>query len=211
MVEELHTLLSNRGEHPPFIMVGHSMGAFDALMYAHRYPHEVAAVVLVDGSHANDSLPFPWKQKLELRFLQFTVPFGLPRWRGWCDGRDEVLRPLTAAVNCKSRVFRTHYEQWAAFPKAAAEIRDLPQSLTCPLAVISRDPQRGRNALAEQHWAELQKRLLQWSPNSTQVIADGSGHGIPVQRPDIIVEVVRKLAEETGKPGSRPLHAGSRG
>lgn len=193
MVDELHSLLTNAGEQPPFIMVGHSMGAFNVLMFAHRYPDKVSAVVLVDGSHPEESLRFPWKQKLSLRFLQFTMPFGLPRLRKWCAGRDSELQGLRAAVNCKARVVRTHYEQWSAFPAAAAELRALAGPVNIPLVVISRDPTVGRNPAGEQRWAEFQKRLLQFSSNSTQVVAEGSGHGIPEQRPDVIVEVVRRL------------------
>jgi hypothetical protein len=99
MVQELHTLLTNASEKPPFIVVGHSMGAFDAVMYSRRYPDEVAAIVLVDGSYPDSRPRFPWKEKLELRFMQFTSPFGLPRWRRWCAGGPEALRSITAAVN----------------------------------------------------------------------------------------------------------------
>jgi pimeloyl-ACP methyl ester carboxylesterase len=192
MVDELHTLLRNAGEKPPFLLVGHSMGAFNVLMFAHRFPEEVSAIVLVDGSHPEESLRFSWKQKVSLRFLQLTMPFGLPRLRKWCAGADPELQGLRSAVNCKSRVFATHYEQWSMFPTAAAEIRKI-SALNIPLVVISRDPAVGRNPAGEQRWADLQKRLLQFSSNSTQVVAEGSGHGIPGQRPDVIVAAVRRL------------------
>src|SRR5581483_7934196 len=60
MSEELHTLLANAGEKPPYILVGHSFGAFDVRMYAHKFPDEVAGLVLVDGSHPDELLPFYW-------------------------------------------------------------------------------------------------------------------------------------------------------
>jgi pimeloyl-ACP methyl ester carboxylesterase len=209
MVEELHSLLKNAGERAPFIVVAHSMGAFNAIMYAHLYPREVSAIVLVDGSHPDELLPFRWKQKVSLRFLQVMTPFGLPRWRKWCGGRDKALQPWKAAVNCKARVFGTRYQQWSAYPDAAAEISKLEKSLTVPLVVISRDPARGRPS-TEQRWMELQKKLLQLSPNSRQVVAEDSGHGIPGQRPDVIVDVVRRLVEQMTQPGpelraARPL------
>ena len=196
MAEELHTLLKNAGEKAPFILVGHSMGAFNVIMYAHRYPDEVSAIVLVDGTHPDESLRFSWQQKAWLGFLRLTSPFGLPRLRKWCSGNDEALRPLRAAVNCKARVFRTHYEQWSTFPDAAAEIRNLQNPLSIPLLVISQDPARGGNTVAQQRWAQLQKKLLQFSLDSNQVIAEGSGHAIPAQRPDVIVDVVRRLVEK---------------
>src|SRR5258708_6347111 len=42
MSAELHQLLVNAGEKPPYILVGHSLGSFNALMYAHQYASEVA-------------------------------------------------------------------------------------------------------------------------------------------------------------------------
>src|SRR4029079_5466216 len=47
---ELHRLLAVAGEHGPFVMVGHSTGGTYALSYAHRYPNQVAGLVLLDSS-----------------------------------------------------------------------------------------------------------------------------------------------------------------
>jgi hypothetical protein len=40
MAEEMHTLLRAAGEAPPYILVGHSFGSFDAVMFAHKFPNE---------------------------------------------------------------------------------------------------------------------------------------------------------------------------
>jgi pimeloyl-ACP methyl ester carboxylesterase len=199
MVEELHSLLTRAGERPPFIFVGHSMGAFNALMFAQRHPSDVSAIVLVDGSHPDESLPFPFRQKLSLRLLQFTAPFGLPRLRKWCAGRDPNIGTLRTAVNCKARVFRTHYEQWSAFDAAAAEIRAIRAPLKIPLVVISRDPSVGRSSAREQRWAQLQKDLLRFSADSTQIVADESGHDVPGRRPDVIIEAVHRLIDRLNR------------
>jgi pimeloyl-ACP methyl ester carboxylesterase len=66
-----------------------------------------------------------------------------------------------------------------------------------PLVVISRDPHRDHdlylNSAGEREWAQRQKDLLQLSSDSRQVIAEGSGHAIPLERPDVIVDQVRQL------------------
>jgi pimeloyl-ACP methyl ester carboxylesterase len=49
IVYELHTLLAHAGEAPPYVLVGHSYGAWLVRMYASVYPGEVAGMVLVDG------------------------------------------------------------------------------------------------------------------------------------------------------------------
>lgn len=46
--DELHTLLERAGEHAPFVIVGHELGASYARMYASRFRDETAALVLVD-------------------------------------------------------------------------------------------------------------------------------------------------------------------
>jgi pimeloyl-ACP methyl ester carboxylesterase len=51
IVEELHTLLENGEIPPPYVLVGHSFGGWNARLFANRYPEEVVAIVLVDAAH----------------------------------------------------------------------------------------------------------------------------------------------------------------
>jgi pimeloyl-ACP methyl ester carboxylesterase len=50
VVDELHTLLSRAGIPGPYVLGGHSIGAFFIRLYTLRYPNEVAGLVTVDGS-----------------------------------------------------------------------------------------------------------------------------------------------------------------
>ena len=205
MAEELHTLLTNAGEKPPYVLVGHSFGSFDVLMYAHKYRGEVAGIVLVDGTHPDGRLPFYWRDKLWLRALEFTALFGLPRWRRWCGGGPPAIAPIRAAIFCRSHIYRTDYDQWAAFPQSADEVRKLGSLGNLPLHVISRDPDRrpGSNdptfSSREQHWLKLQRQLLQLSSNATHTIATDSGHDVMTDRPDVVVEAIRKMVEKASK------------
>src|SRR5512133_1842630 len=47
--KELHTLLAKANEPGPYVLVGHSMGGYTILVYAHDYPDEVSGLVLVDS------------------------------------------------------------------------------------------------------------------------------------------------------------------
>ena len=47
-VSEVHTALKNAGIKGPYVLVGHSLGALVARLYAGRYPDEVAGMVFVD-------------------------------------------------------------------------------------------------------------------------------------------------------------------
>src|SRR4051812_6397771 len=48
---DLHAALVKSGEHAPWVMVGHSLGGPYIMMFASRYPSEVAGLVMVDISH----------------------------------------------------------------------------------------------------------------------------------------------------------------
>jgi len=50
IVDELHLLLSRAGISGPYVLGGHSIGAFFIRLYTSRYPNEVAGLVTVDGS-----------------------------------------------------------------------------------------------------------------------------------------------------------------
>lgn len=48
---DLHTLLANAGEKPPFVLVGHSLGGPYIMTYTKNYGDQVAGLVFVDASH----------------------------------------------------------------------------------------------------------------------------------------------------------------
>lgn len=50
IVEDLHRLVRAAGLSTPFVLVGHSLGGFDAKLYAAVHPEDVAGLVLLDPS-----------------------------------------------------------------------------------------------------------------------------------------------------------------
>jgi pimeloyl-ACP methyl ester carboxylesterase len=56
-VEDIHALVRAAHLKPPLILVGHSTGGLDALLYSRRYRSEVAGLVLVDAP--SESAPAP--------------------------------------------------------------------------------------------------------------------------------------------------------
>jgi hypothetical protein len=72
--------------------------------------------------------------------------------------------------------------------------RDKNWSQFLGLCTVSfRSPKRKR--LKEEVWTELQKNQLRLSSNSRQVIASGSGHGIPWERPDAVISAVQSIVQ----------------
>jgi pimeloyl-ACP methyl ester carboxylesterase len=51
LATDLHTLLHRANVPGPYVLAGHSFGGLYVLTYAHRYPHDVAGMVLVDATN----------------------------------------------------------------------------------------------------------------------------------------------------------------
>lgn len=58
LVSRLHGLLDEAGVDPPYIVTGHSLGGFLALLYALRYRSDVSRLVLVDATPPGVVQPF---------------------------------------------------------------------------------------------------------------------------------------------------------
>ena len=54
-MDDLHLLLGIAGIHPPYVLVGHSIGGMYVRAYQRRYPDEVAGLVLVDATPEEDA------------------------------------------------------------------------------------------------------------------------------------------------------------
>ena len=203
MAEELRKLLEAAGEKPPYILVGHSFGGLDAIIFAHKFPSDVAGVVLVDSSHPDVLRQSSWQSRCWLRLMQFTMPFGLPRLRGWCGGGPQESLRIKRALNCRSENIRTILREEEAFASAAQEIREMANLASLPLIVVARDPATGPDAASAASHTQHQRALTELSRDSKFVIAQGSGHDIPLARPEVIVESVRSLIKLREQADSR--------
>jgi pimeloyl-ACP methyl ester carboxylesterase len=212
---ELRTLLHNAGIAPPYILVGHSMGGYDVRLYASLYRGEVAGMVLVDSSHpeqrkrlppALNDLDASWLREQE--FLEFTLPFGIPRLLGFCD-TDVKAR----AAECNFHSAREAVAEMKTFPVSVAQTAATGSLGNMPLAVISHDPDKPQPDLPEDlvkpinsAWQQMQEELSHLSTAGTHVIARNSGHYIQIDRPEVVIEAVRTVVDQARQsPSSSEL------
>jgi pimeloyl-ACP methyl ester carboxylesterase len=203
MAEELHTLLQASGERPPYILVAHSYGSVIGQMFAYKFPDKTAGLVVVDGVHLRESPVFPLSHRLWLKFMEWTIPLGLPRWRHWCAGGPPELQAIAEAANCRSRAYAAFYREWSQVGESGAEMRTVSSLGDVPLVVISRDPAMGHDHEEETRHTQQQRDALKLSSNSRLIVAEGSGHDIPLARPDVIIDAVRSLVKLREQAGSR--------
>lgn len=151
IAEELHLLLHHAGITGPLILVGHSLGGFDVRLYASLYRSEVAGMVLVDSSHPEQQKRFlpalndmdaTWVREQE--FLEFTMPFGIPRLLGFC-GTDAEVR----AAECNFQSVREGVAELKAVSASAAQTATTGSLGDMPLAVLSHDPDKPQPDLPE--------------------------------------------------------------
>jgi pimeloyl-ACP methyl ester carboxylesterase len=202
--EELHKLLHNARIDPPYILVGHSMGAYDIRLYTSLFKDEVAGIVFVDGCHPDQLQRFPpgpnamnpgWIREGE--FLELTTPLGLPRLLGYC-GDEAALR----AAECTFNDARENAVERKTFRENAAMAKGTTLRTTLPVMVISHDPTLRNSSLPPDidretnlAWEKMQEELSHLSTISELIVANRSGHYIQHDRPDIVVSSTRQIVD----------------
>lgn len=209
IAEELHTLLQNGGVTGPFVLVGHSLGGMDARMFANQYPSEVVGMVLVDSSHPDQENRFPPEAKklaaasyYVIRLMQFTLPIGLPRLVASRAVPPEV-RPEFCAVFCRRQYLAAVRAEAAAQQENSAQVRSLGPLSDLPLVVLSHDPDKVRfpgnlTDPVNREWAKMQEELAHLSSNGSHVVVKGSGHDIQIDKPEAVVDAIRKVVGQAG-------------
>jgi pimeloyl-ACP methyl ester carboxylesterase len=207
IAEELQTLLHDAGMTGPFVLVGHSLGGMDVRMFASQYPSEVVGMVLVDSSHPDQDDRFPPEAKklaagtkYVIRAMQITLPIGLPRFLASRSIPDEV-RPEFCAVFCRPQFIAAVRAEAAAQGENSAQVRALGALGNMPLVVLSHDPDKMRfpGNLTEpvnREWGKMQEELAQLSSNGSHLVVKGSGHDIQIDKPEAVVEAIRKVVRQ---------------
>lgn len=211
MANELHRLLREAGESPPFVLVGHSLGGYNVRIFQNRFPDEVAAIVLVDAGHPDqwDVLPSA------LRDLVVGAP---PVLRQMADmaaagalKRDVVERQVSPAFpdDVRERLIdaglaaKSYVGRAAEFESGLHSGAEVPDTNlgSLPLVVLTaRNSAYAYDGMgvpteeANTAWLELQAELAELSSQSMQVFSDGT-HALNETHPDDIVDAVRAALE----------------
>lgn len=204
---ELHTLLVKAHVLGPYVLVGHSAGGMHVQLYASQYPDEVAGLVLVDPTPAQAMLHFSPEQQRrvlpnlgQFRLLQIMEFLGLLRILPLFN--DPVLATLPTTTQAQ---IRAHRLQSGAMATLAAEAESIetsiqqtaaatPLSADRPLFVVWHDIPAEPVELEAPARAAI-TALVQQSANGKLVVAEKSGHLIPFERPDVVIEAIRQVVE----------------
>jgi pimeloyl-ACP methyl ester carboxylesterase len=210
IARELHTLLKNAGEKPPYVLVGASFGGYNVRVFNGLYPDEVAGIVLADATQEDqyELLPKAWSAisaaqlkhcQRQARYAFFVVDLGVGRLMLRAQGADNGAYLILQRKYLRSRASELEQIRVSAEQaRAANHIRDKPLVvLTAAESADSiLDSGLSRHDFDEfqRIWVDdLQMRLVRLSSRGRRVMVQESGHDIPSDRPESIVSAVHEL------------------
>ena len=195
--DDLHLLLEKSGRKGPFILAGHSMGGIVVRMLARKYPQDVAALILFEPSNekANGTEDAQKRStasvaQMGMAITALSVGTPIPQLR------MPGLPPEQEIIQRES-VFRAAQDDMLAMSHLSEELQkfgDLGTLGDKPLLVYTRgkrDP--GMDDARTKEWHDSHAWLATLSTRSELIVAENSGHGIMVDRPDLYREGVGKV------------------
>ena len=217
IAKELHALLQNAGEAPPFLLVGHSFGGYNVRVFNGKYSDEVMGIVLADATQEDQYrlLPPAWngifdseleRYKEQARWAPVFIGLGIARLKLRARGRDENLYLILQSKYLRARASELEMIQTSAEQaRAAGNISDKPLIV---LTGGKNSDETLSNGLTKKDFddfhriwvTELQTRLARLSVRGKQIVLPNSGHDVPSERPDAIVDAVRSISIATNQP-----------
>ena len=169
MSDELDLVLVAAGERPPYVLVGHSLGTVIARVHATRVAGDVVGLVLVDGFDPDI---------FDGRVLPLLGPL-----------RDEYVGDTARLWGQVASVEGTDVDRSRA-QLANARVKGLPVEVV----IAPRFDHRLDTATNERIAAAVAAGYEALSPGQvTLTIAWGAGHMVQFDRPDLVVEAVRRI------------------
>jgi pimeloyl-ACP methyl ester carboxylesterase len=193
---EIEALAEAAGWREPLLLVGHSFGGFDVRYYAARRPEGVAGLVLLDSSVPGLSpVAAPGAQNAGI-----INPLAVGELPTGADDHFAVARYL----NSRRKAVFAQMDELANFTRSADEVAAAGELPVIPAVVVSRDPAHGlADGARESEWQRAQRKLADRLSGAEWWRAEGSGHDIHRERPDLVVAAVRRvLARVRGGGGA---------
>ena len=201
IASELAELLVRSGIGGPVALVGASIAGFDVRVFASDRPERAAGLVLVDASHEDDVHEVPRMA----RFVPLLSTIGVLRLFGPSFGQNiESLAPsvrqFAQATRFRAAGYQAAADEIIHIRESAEEVRSSRRKVTIPVLVVT----GGRGA--DENWRQLQRDQASLSERGCLIIAEQSGHVVPIDQPAVIVDAIRTVVE-TARGHDVPLCA----
>ena len=206
--KELYQLLKTTKVPKPYILVGHSLAGCSLRPFIRDHSGDIAGIIFADVSHpeqnerGSTALQAKMKNTLpNLAFFRFAAGFGPLRMSINKNPYNKNLAddaPENTAY--RQNIYRSIdgiIAEMKAVDQTLAQAKAINSFGNIPLIVISaqqkkeaelNDPELEKEL--QDLWGQLQKDLLDLSTNSKQVLASQSGHMVPFDQPELIVDAI---------------------
>ena len=196
---DLHATLAKAGEHPPLVLVGHSAGGANVVIYTSLFAAEVAGLVLVDATHPEAFKRL--KMALGMDPPSPSTAEALMSWFSW-TGLTRFVFPKPDAMAPRAVKIVAAYAP-VSFAAAIDEMKSDGETFAAaeyakssvdptPLFVLSAGlPPSGVPKGFEQVWQQMQDELASWSSDSVHEVVVDSHHYIQEEKPERVVAAVR--------------------
>jgi pimeloyl-ACP methyl ester carboxylesterase len=186
-VDDLHALLAAAGIKPPYVLVGHSSGGWNVMVYGDRYLTDVAGVVMVDVRPPLASEKFvaalPAESADEPEAVHQTR-VDLTEWEHDPSRNPEGLDLIKSAQQAAAS---SGFGDRPLIVLTAGDRVAVTEGLPTDLAKTF-----------DRIWMDLQTKLSTLSSNGRQEIVEGATHDLPDEKPDVVVEAIREVLGESG-------------
>jgi pimeloyl-ACP methyl ester carboxylesterase len=209
---ELSALLDVSGEAPPYIMAGWSYGGPLAWLYTARNPDKVVGLVMVDSgtfryqNWIKETYPQLYSMsQMGPKIIGAIYKLGLAGTAVTLVSNGDAPNPLFASIQTNDVGFlvKSIPGILAEGGNMEASLRQLfnpiPEIGNIPLVVIESEnvmPVPGMPALGQELKAQFhadQLDLLNYSDDSEYLVAPNSGHNIPDEAPQTVVDAVNRI------------------
>lgn len=186
-VKDLETLLEKASLKAPFILVGHSYGAFIIRAYASKHPDKVKGLVFVDPAHE--------KMMQELKKADYAKAV-----------KDMELQ--NSFVPTKFKQENEAINQ--IFEKA--ELPDFGKLPSVPAVVLTSIQKRANPELFLHEpkgvaiWRTLHNEFFGQFTSGAHVITSRSGHNIHREEPELVVNAIHQVVQAASKEKKRQEH-----
>lgn len=214
-VADLEALLVAANLTGPYVLVGHSMGGYNVVLFSSRHPNDVAGVVLVDPSVENQvpimEAALPAGAENDRRSVAFVRSCADPKPSP--EVVERCARPapasfppdLAAAYVAAhgSAFFQTFASEVESFLTAdskevIAEKHQLPDStpfIVLTRGELSKDMPADQAALEWKLWNQMHNDLIKLSTVGVNRVVKGANHYIQLDKPDVVVNAVEEVVK----------------
>jgi pimeloyl-ACP methyl ester carboxylesterase len=176
IASDLHKLLAEANVAGPYVLAGHSTGGTYAMVFAKKYPTEVAGMVLLDSASPRQMTALPDYASFYSGFRRASALFptlarvGIGHLAYHDVGSDLPSADSRAehAFATSARSQRNQRDEFAALPDSFRQAQTLTTLTSTPLVVITASEKQ------QNGWSAEQDRMTTLSSNSVHRVVPAS-------------------------------------